>query len=84
MLLSISYMTMPPSMVRTWPVIYPPSGPARNATALAISSGSPKRPRGIFWRTLAFTASESPTVRAFGARVNEFAVQVARERAAKS
>jgi len=31
-----------------------------------------------------WSASESPTVRAFGARVNEFAVQVARERAAKS
>ncbi len=42
-----AYMTMPPSTVRVWPVIYRASGPARKATAAAMSSGSPKRPRGI-------------------------------------
>ena len=40
---------MPPSTVRVWPVMYLASGPARKATAAAMSSGSPKRPSGI-WR----------------------------------
>jgi len=38
--------TMPPLARRTWPLIQPPSGPARKATALAMSSGRPRRSSG--------------------------------------
>src|SRR5436305_4405978 len=40
----------PPSRIRVWPVMYDDSADARNATALATSPGSPKRPRGSFLR----------------------------------
>ena len=52
-----SYIAMPPSTVRTWPVMYLASGLAINATAAAISSHSPNLANGIKERTWVFTAS---------------------------
>jgi hypothetical protein len=52
-----SYIAMPPSTVRTWPVMYLASGLAINATAAAISSHSPNLAKGIKERTWVFTAS---------------------------
>ena len=44
------YITMPPSTVRTWPVMYFASGAARKATAAAMSSPWPNLPNGILDR----------------------------------
>ncbi len=40
------HQTIPPFARSTWPLIQPPSGPTRNDTALAMSSGVPKRSSG--------------------------------------
>ena len=49
------YITMPPSTVSTWPVMYFASGAARKATAAAMSSASPNLPNGILLRIASFT-----------------------------
>ena len=41
---------MPPSTRSTWPVMYPASGPAKKATAPAISWGWAARPMGTSLR----------------------------------
>jgi hypothetical protein len=44
--LTRAFQMIPPLALITWPLIHEPSEPARKATALAISSGCPKRSRG--------------------------------------
>src|SRR5580700_7947017 len=51
------YIDIPPSTVRTWPVMYLASGLAINATVAAISSHSPNLVNGMRERTWAFMAS---------------------------
>src|SRR4029079_9324285 len=41
------YINSPPLTRKTWPVMYPASGPARNAAAPATSSAWPILPSGI-------------------------------------
>ncbi|SEP34340.1 hypothetical protein SAMN04487843_1122 [Methylobacterium sp. ap11] len=47
----------PPLMVSVEPVMKPACSPARNSTARAISSASPRRPTGMCGRILAFSTS---------------------------
>jgi DNA-binding transcriptional LysR family regulator len=53
---------MPPLARRTWPLIQPPSGPARKATALAMSSGRPRRSSGDILASCSTTAGGLPSV----------------------
>ena len=53
---------MPPLARRTWPLIQAPSGPARKATALAMSSGRPRRSSGDILASCSTTAGGLPSV----------------------
>src|SRR5206468_1701972 len=51
----------PPLARSTWPLIQAPSGPARNATALAMSSGWPRRSSGESFASWSMTACGLPS-----------------------
>src|SRR5690606_13989173 len=50
-------MYMPPFTCRGSPLMWPASGPARKATARAMSAGSPRRPSAICWSMVALASS---------------------------
>src|SRR5438128_481885 len=56
------HITIPPSTVSTWPVMYREAGPARNSAACAISSGWPRRFNGIFFNNSAFNSALNAAV----------------------
>src|SRR5207244_13616014 len=52
---------IPPLARSTWPLIHAPSGPARNATALAMSSGWPSRSSGASFERCSMTSCGLPS-----------------------
>src|SRR5436190_15065478 len=56
------YMASPPSTASTCPVMYAAAFEARKTAASATSSGSPKRPCGIWPRICSLTLSGRPLV----------------------
>src|SRR5690606_26717152 len=53
--------TMPPLARSTWPLIQPPSGPARQATAAAMSSGVPRRSSGLALDRRSISSGDLPS-----------------------
>src|SRR5258708_40360343 len=56
-----SVQTMPPLARSTWPLIHPPSGPTRKATAEAISAAVPSRSSGFILAKRSINSGDFPT-----------------------